>query len=77
MTRTTGRQMDSGLVLFKLLAPGMLQNLCDGVALINGADEHVADEVNAVVAQFPWHSETVVHDLVDAVEWILLVDYCV
>jgi hypothetical protein len=48
--------------------------LVDVVALSNIAVQHAADEVNALFAQNIGDAQIAVHDLVDAVERILLVD---
>lgn len=52
----------------------MIQDLCDGVTLIHFAVEHRLDQIDRRLAHDPRNAQLVVHDLVDAVEGILLVD---
>lgn len=65
------------LLIFLNLAPRMLQHLVDIKALGNIAVQHAADEINALFTKNEGYSKIAIHDLVDAVEWVLLVDDCV
>lgn len=56
------------------LAPGMLQHLRNVGALGQVAVEHAPDEVDALGAHGKGHAQVVVHNLVDAIKGILLVD---
>lgn len=51
----------------------MIQNLTDSDSLIHVSIQHKPDEVDALLAHDVWHAQVVVHDLVDAVERVLLV----
>lgn len=55
-------------------APWMLGYLRDIGALSDIAVEHASDEVDALVAESERYAQITIHDLIDAVEWILLVD---
>lgn len=55
----------------------MLENLRNIVSLFHVAVQHAADEVNALIAHGEGHAEVAVHDFVNAVKGILLVDDCV
>lgn len=52
----------------------MLKYLGDVVALCNVAIEHTSDEINAFVANGKWNSQISIHDFIDTVKGILLVD---
>jgi hypothetical protein len=52
----------------------MVQDLVDVVPVLDVPVEHAADEVDALVADGERHPQISIHDLVDAVEWVLLVD---
>lgn len=60
--------------LIDSLAPGMVQDLVDVVPVLDVPVEHAADEVDAFVADGERHPQISIHDLIDAVEWVLLVD---
>jgi hypothetical protein len=55
------------------LAPRMLENLVDVVSLRQIPVKHLADKVDALVADRVRYPQVAIHDLVDAVEGILLV----
>lgn len=55
-------------------APRVVQHLVDVVALFNVAVKHVPDEVNALFANRVWHTQIAVHNLVNAVEGVFLVN---
>ena len=52
----------------------MRQHLLDIQPLLHVPIQHVAYQINALVAQRIRHAQVAVHDLVDAVERVLLVD---
>lgn len=52
----------------------MSQDLIDIIPVGDVAVEHVADQVDALITDGVRHSQSPVHDLVDAVEGVLLVD---
>jgi hypothetical protein len=52
----------------------MFQHLADRDPLLDIAVEHEPDQVDALLAHHPRHAQIVVHDLVNAIERILLVD---
>ena len=54
--------------------PSVFQNLGDGVTLIHFAVEHRLDQIDRRLAHDPGNAQLVVHDLVDTVKGILLVD---
>ena len=54
--------------------PRMLQHLLNGNPFRDIAIEHLADEVDARLAHDVRHAQVAVHDLVDAVEGVFLVD---
>lgn len=54
-------------------APWVVQNLVDVVALFHVAIKHMADKINALVTNRVRYTQVAVHDLVNAVEGILLV----
>lgn len=56
------------------LAPAMFQNLCNCDPLIDVSVQHASDKVDTGFAHDIWYAQVVVHDLVDAVEGVLLVD---
>lgn len=56
-----------------LLQPGMVDDLLDVVSLAHLAVEHATDQVDALLAHDVRDAEVAVHDLVDAVEGVLLV----
>lgn len=56
------------------LAPRMVQHLDNIISLCYIAVEHAADQVDALIADCVWYSKVTIHDLVDAVEWVLLID---
>lgn len=56
------------------LTPWMLQHLANRDALLHVPIQHQSDEINAFVAHDVRHSQIVIHNLVDAVEWVLLID---
>ena len=51
----------------------MLQNLGDGDAPLDIAIEHQPNQVKILLRHDVWYSQVVVHDLIDAIEGILLV----
>jgi hypothetical protein len=55
----------------------MLQHFRDADALIDVAVQHPSDQIDARLAHDVRHAQVVVHDLVDAVERVFLVDDCV
>lgn len=55
-------------------APRMLQHLADRDPLLDIAIEHQPNQVDALLAHDPRHPQIVVHDLVNAVKRVLLVD---
>ena len=56
------------------LTPRVRQHLVDVETLLDIAVEHAADEVDTLVAEGVGHAQVAVHDLIDAVEGVLLVD---
>lgn len=56
------------------LAPGVRQHLPNVRALGHVAVQHAADEVDALGAHGKGNAQVQVHDLVDAVKGVLLVD---
>lgn len=52
----------------------MVYHLVDVVAVFNIAVQHAADEIDTLIAHSEWNSQIPVHNLVDAVERILLVN---
>ncbi len=57
--------------------PRMVYYLRDGQALIDVTIQHRLNEIDRGVAHDPWYPKLAVHDLVDAVEGVFLVDECV
>jgi len=51
----------------------MIQNLLDIYPSIQIPIEHLADQINACLAHDIGNTKIPIHDLIDAVEWILLV----
>lgn len=56
------------------LAPWVLQNLVDVVSLLDVAVQHATNEIDALVADCVRHTQVTIHDLVDTVERVFLVD---
>ena len=54
--------------------PFMVHDAANADALLDVALEHPAHEVDAHFADDKWHAQVAVHDLVDVVEGILLVE---
>ena len=52
----------------------MLEDLADGDALLHVAVQHEPDQVDALLAHDPGDAQVVVHDLVNGVEGVFLVD---
>lgn len=52
----------------------MVQDLLDSHTRLDVAVQHQADQVNTIIAHDVRDTEVAVHDLIDAVERILLVD---
>jgi hypothetical protein len=52
----------------------VLENLADRDPLLHVAVQHESHEINALLAHDPGNTEVVVHDLIDGVEWVFLVD---
>lgn len=52
----------------------MLQNLVDIVSLLDVAIQHAPDEVDTLVADRVRHTQVAIHDLIDTVERVFLVD---
>lgn len=59
------------------LAPGVLNHLRDIETLRNIAIKHATNQIDALVAHGEWNAQVAVHDLVDAVKRVLLVDDCI
>ena len=57
--------------------PRVVKNSLDANTPLDVPVQHLADEVNAVFAHDIRYAQVVVHDLVDAVEWVLLIHNCV
>jgi hypothetical protein len=55
-------------------APRVLENLADRDPLLHVAVQHESHEIDALLAHDPGNTEVVVHDLIDGVEWVFLVD---
>lgn len=55
-------------------APPMFHHLRDSQPLIDIAIQHRSDQLDALLAHDPRHAQLVVHDLVDAVKGVFLVD---
>lgn len=62
------------MVLFNAIEPGMGNDGFDVNSLVDFAVEHAANEVDGVFAHDVRDSEVAVHDFVNAVEWVFLVD---
>lgn len=56
------------------LAPWVLQNLGDIVSLFDVAIQHATDEVDTLITDRVRHTQVAIHDLIDAVERVFLVD---
>jgi hypothetical protein len=52
----------------------VLNHLRDVGALLDIAVEHAPNEVDAFVANSEWNTQIAVHDFVDTVKWVLLVN---
>lgn len=52
----------------------MLQNLVDIVSLFDVAIQHATDEVDTLIADCVRHTQVAIHDLINTVERIFLVD---
>lgn len=52
----------------------MIYNAFDVDSRVDIAIKHFADQVNAIFAHYIRNAELAVHNLVNAVEWILFVD---
>jgi hypothetical protein len=59
------------------LAPPMIQHLANGNSAINIAIQHCPHKIDTRLAHDIRHSQIVVHDFVNAVERVLVVDDCV
>lgn len=58
--------------------PWVLEHLGNGQTVVNVAVQHLPDQINAGFREGKeGNAEGVVEDLIDIVEWILLVDDCV
>lgn len=56
----------------------MLEHLGDGQTVVDVTVQHLADQINAGFGKGKERdAEGVIEDLVDVVEWVLLVDNCV
>ena len=55
-------------------APGVLEYILDCDPAGDVSVEHEPNEIDAVLAQDKGDAQVMVHDLVDAVEWVLFVD---
>jgi hypothetical protein len=51
----------------------MVQDLLNGVPFRYIPVEHTSDEVDTLLADDIWHPQVAIHDLIDAVEGVLLV----
>lgn len=67
------------LVIFRVdvCTPRVVKNSLDADTPLDVAVQHLADEVNAVFAHDIRYAQVVIHNLVDAVEWIFLIHDCV
>lgn len=52
----------------------MLQHTLDIDPSLHITVQHSSDQINAVIAHNIRHSQIVIHDFVNAVEWVLLID---
>ncbi len=52
----------------------MTQHLLNGHPLLDIAIEHQPDQINAILAHDEWNTQPMIHNLIDTVERILLVD---
>lgn len=52
----------------------MVDDLLNGVSLRHVSVEHAADEINTLVADRVWHPQVPIHDFVNAVKGVFLVD---
>lgn len=52
----------------------MLQDLVDVISLLDVAIQHAADEVDTLVTDCVRHTQVAIHDFINAVERVLLVD---
>lgn len=52
----------------------MLQHLVNIVAFSDISIQHASNEVDTLLAQNIGYSQVTIHDLINTVEWILLVD---
>ena len=64
----------SGSLRVRRDAPRVLENLADRDALLHVAVQHEPHKIDALLAHDPGDAEVVVHDLVDGVEGVFLVD---
>lgn len=68
-----GSSCQCGLV--DLGHPGVLEHLGDGQTVVDVAVQHLADQIDAGFGEGKeGDAEGVIEDLVDVVEWVLLVD---
>jgi hypothetical protein len=56
------------------LTPRVIQHLFYGIPLSNVSVQHTADQIDAVLADYEGDTEVSVHDLVNTIERVLLVD---
>ena len=66
--------LDVGVVTAGSQAPRMVQYLRDTQPPVDVTVEHALDQIDALLAHNPGDSQLMIHDLVDAVEGVLLVD---
>lgn len=66
--------VSSSSTSFSRLAPRVLDDLLDAVPRLDVAVKHTPDEIDAVLTHGKGDSQIAVHDFVNAVEWVLLID---
>lgn len=54
--------------------PRMIQHLLDSSSRAHVPIQHLPDEIDARLAHNIWDPQIAIHDLVDTVEWVFLVD---
>ena len=62
------------VIVLEHLTPGMLKDLVDIVPLRKVTIQHAANEIDALLTDGVRYSKVAIHNLVNAVEWVLLID---
>lgn len=61
------------VALCMLLQPWVIQDLLYIQSLADVSIQHFTDKIYALFAQNVWNTQIVIHNLVNAVEWVLLI----